>query len=103
MSKQEFMTDSQGRQVPLEMVKDIDKLRDQTVRSVAQKALAMKETLAAFKKELREDLHSYLHLSAESYGKAYGGRKGNVTLMSYDGSLKLMLAVNECIVFDERL
>ena len=36
MSKKEnFMTDSQGRQVPAELVKDIDKLRDQTVRRIA--------------------------------------------------------------------
>ena len=98
-----FMTDSQGRQVPLDMVSDIDKLRDQTVREIAKKALGMKDKLTVFKNELRDDLFSYLQLSSERYGKVYGGKKGNVTLMSYDGSLKLILAVNENIVFDERL
>jgi len=100
---QDYMTDSRGRQVPVDMVSDIDKLRDQTVRTIAQKALDMREVLAAFKQELRDDLFSYLQLSAERFGKTYGGRKGNVTLMSYDGSMKLILAVNEHIVFDERL
>ena len=100
---QDYMTDSRGRQVPVDMVSDIDKLRDQTVRTIAQKALDMREVLAAFKQELRDDLFSYLQLSAERFGKTYGGRKGNVTLMSYDGSMKLVLAVNEHIVFDERL
>jgi len=103
MSGENFMTNSQGHQVPLDMVTDIDRLRDQTVRGIAAKALEMKERLASFKKALREDLFSYLQLSAERYGKTYGGKKGNITLMSYDGSLKLMLAVNESIVFDERL
>ncbi len=28
MSKQEYMTDSQGRKVPVDLVSDIDKLRD---------------------------------------------------------------------------
>ena len=100
---QDYMTDSRGRQVPVDMVSDIDKLRDQTVRAIAQKALGMREALAAFKQELRDDLFSYLQLSAERFGKTYGGKKGNVTLMSYDGSMKLILAVNEHIVFDERL
>jgi hypothetical protein len=103
MNEQPYMTDSQGRQVPLEMVKDIDKLRDQTVRAITEKALAMRDRLAAFKQEMRDELLSYLGLSFERYGKAYGGKKGNVTLMSYDGKFKLMLAVNDHIVFDERL
>ena len=103
MKKQDYMTDSQGRQVPTEMVSDIDKLRDQTIREIAQKALTMKETLIAFKRQIREELFSYLQLSSERYGKTYGGKKGNISLMSYDGSLKLMLCVNEHIVFDERL
>lgn len=103
MAENGFMTDSQGRQVPANMVKDIDKLRDQTVREIADKALRMRDQLAAFKHGLREELLSYLQLSSERYGKTYGGKKGNITLMSYDGSLKLILAVNEHIVFDERL
>jgi hypothetical protein len=103
VNKKDFMTNSQGHQVPVDMVTDIDKLRDQTVRSISDKALKMKESLVSFKQELRSEMTSFLQLSAERFGKTYGGRKGNVSLMSYDGSLKLMLAVNENIVFDERL
>ena len=103
MNEDGFMTNSQGHRVPEDMVTDIDRLRDQTVRSISAKALKMKEQLVAFKQELRDELFTYLQLSAERYSKTYGGKKGNITLMSYDGSLKLMLAVNEHIVFDERL
>ena len=98
-----YMTDSQGRQVPVEHVSDLDKLRDQTVRGIASKALAQRDALAAFKADLRDELFAFLGLSSEQYGKVYGGKKGNVTLMSYDGRYKLILAVNESIVFDERL
>lgn len=99
----DYMIDSQGRQVPIEHVSDLDKLRDQTVRSIAAKALAQRDILAAFKRDLRDELMAFLDLSSGQYGKAYGGKKGNVTLMSYDGRYKLLLAVNENIVFDERL
>jgi hypothetical protein len=103
MSETKYMTDSQGRQVPEDLVSDLDKLRDQTVKSIMAKALAMRAQLAAFKRDLREEVAAFLELSAEQYGKVYGGRKGNVTLMSYDGRYKILLAVNESIVFDERL
>jgi hypothetical protein len=103
MEKKKFMTDSMGRQVPIDMVGALDKLRDRTVRDIAAKALSMRDTLSAFKHKIREDLLTYLSLSAEKYGKKYGGRKGNITLMSFDGSLKIILAINENIVFDERL
>jgi hypothetical protein len=98
-----FMTDSTGRLVPVDMVSDIDKLRDQTVRDIAARALETRNQLTAFKRKIREELTSFLSLSAEQYAKKYGGQKGNVTLTSYDGSLRLILAVSESIFFDERL
>jgi hypothetical protein len=98
-----YMSDSQGRLVPVEMVSDIDRLRDEVVSEIVAKALAMRDRLAEFKVGIREELTSYLSLSAERYGKKYGGKKGNVTLISYDGSLRLVLSVNEHIAFDERL
>jgi len=101
--KEDFMTNSQGHQVPIDMVSDIDKLRDQAVRNIVSKALEMKDQLVAFKQELRGELFTYLETSAQRFKKTYGGKKGNITLMSFDGSLKLMLAINESIVFDERL
>ena len=59
--------------------------------------------LTKFKAGIREELTAYLSLSAERYGKKYGGKKGNIMLTSYDGSLRLILSVNESISFDERL
>jgi hypothetical protein len=98
-----YMQDSQGRLVPLDKVKDIDKLRDQTVKELVTKARNMRETIARFKAEIRNDLISYLSLSFKKYGRAFGGKKGNMRLMSYDGSLRLDLDVNKTIYFDERL
>jgi hypothetical protein len=103
MMSNEFMTDSQGRQVPVELVKEIDKLRDQTVRRIADEAMKMKEILAAFKKRIRDDIYTFVELSANQYGKAWGGKKGNITLTTYDGSYRLIVAMDELIVFDERL
>ena len=104
MNKKEgYMNDSQGRLIPTEMVSELDRLRDQTVREIVGKSLAMRDTLAQFKAGIRDELTAYLSLSAERYGKKYGGRKGNITLSSYDGQLRLVLSINESIAFDERL
>lgn len=97
------MQDSQGRLVPLDKVKDIEKLRDQTVKELVNRALNMQETIARFKAELKSDLVSYLTLSFEKYGRTFGGKKGNIRLISYDGKLRIDLDVNKTICFDERL
>jgi hypothetical protein len=99
----ETMTDSQGRQVPVELVKEIDKLRDQTVRRIADEAMKMKEILVDFKKCIRDDIYAFVGLSAEQYGKSWGGKKGNITLTTYDGKYRLVVAMNDNITFDERL
>ena len=36
-----YMRDAQNRLVPVDMVKDVDKARDQLVREIAGKALAL--------------------------------------------------------------
>jgi hypothetical protein len=99
----EYMTDSQGRQVPAELVREIDKLRDQTVRRIAEEALKMKGVLDAFKQRIRNDISTFVELSANQYGKTWGGKKGNVTLSTFDGKYRLVVAMNDQIIFDERL
>jgi hypothetical protein len=98
-----YMQDSQGRLVPTDKVKDLDKLRDQTVRGIVEKARKLQETIATGKAEIREDLVAYLTLSFEKYGRKFGGTKGNISMSSYDGSLKLDLSIEKTICFDERL
>jgi hypothetical protein len=101
--KEEYMTDSQGRQVPAKLVKDIDKKRDETVRRIAAEAMKMKDLLAEYKNRIREDVYGFAEMSAAQYGVKWGGKKGNITLTTYDGQFKLVVAMNDNITFDERL
>jgi hypothetical protein len=98
-----FMTDSMGRQVPEEMVKDIDKARDQTVRGIAAEAEKMKGILVEFKNKIRDDINAFVDLSAKQYGVKMGGKKGNIALTTYDGQYRLVIAMNDNLTFDERL
>jgi len=101
--EQKFMTDSFGRQVPEEMIKDIDKLRDQTVRRIAAEAVKMKEVLSQFKEKIRDEIYSFAELSAKQYGVKWGGKKGNIALSTYDGKYRLVVSMNDNVTFDERL
>jgi hypothetical protein len=98
-----YMADAQGRLVPIETVKEIDRLRDQTVREIVGKAKELNELMAKFKAGVFGDIEAFIQLSGEKYGVTMGGKKGNVSLLSFDGRYKIQRAIAESLVFDERL
>ena len=99
----QYMTDTKGRKVPVELVKDIDKLRDQTVRTIMEQTFDMRNTLRAFKERIWNDLQEFLRISAEQHGVTFGGKKGNIVLTTYDGKFKILIAVNDVLQFNEKL
>jgi hypothetical protein len=99
----EYMTDSQGRRVPSEHVSAVDKPRDQTVKSGMTRTFAARDALAEFKSNAWEEMQTFLALSTERRGASWGGKKGNVSLFTYDGRYKLQAAVNDAIQFNEKL
>jgi hypothetical protein len=85
------------------MVKEEDLKKNDLVNSLFKAAREMSETLIAFKRDvLAEILHFNEELS-EKYGIKYGGRKGNISLVSFDGLTRITLAVAEPISFNEKL
>lgn len=99
----DFWKDPQGRLVPVELIKPIDRARDELVRSIVHKAVVLNDRLATFKASTFGDIEAFIELSAEQYNARIGGKKGNVTLMTFDGKYKVMRAIQESIAFDERL
>ena len=103
MSKQ-FMEDAQGRQVPVSMIKKFDLKRNDLVCSIMSRAFAERERLAEFKQQVWEEIQAFVDESAKDSGaKKLGGKKGNITLTSFDGRYKLIVAVNDGILFNEKL
>ena len=98
-----YLQDAQGRLVHKDMIKPIDKERDQLVRDLVRKAKDLQETLTHFKAACFGDIEAFVELSAEQYGVKIGGHKGNISLLSFDGSYKVVRAIHETIAFDERL
>jgi len=98
-----YRVDAQKRLIPESMIKPIDLERDSLVLALAEKARAAHDVLAKFKASAFGDIEAFIELSAEQYGAQIGGKKGNVSLISFDGRFKILRAVQESIAFDERL
>jgi len=98
-----YWQDAQGNLVPEANVRDIDKLRDQTVRLLFERAQDEAARLRAFKDDAMADVTSFVQTSMEQYGVKIGGEKGNVTLMTFDGKYKIVRQMQDYIVFGEQL
>lgn len=98
-----YMRTPTGDLRPVEMVSLLDLMRDATVRELVSQAMGMAAQLAAFKRETFTNIHAFAAESAARYGTSWGGKKGNITLTSFDGRFKVLLASSDSIAFDERL
>ncbi|MFZ6644446.1 DUF3164 family protein [Undibacterium sp. TJN25] len=97
------MQNAHGHLVPTELVKPIDQTRDSLVQELVLGAKTLRDELGQFKDQVFKDVAAFVVLSAEQYDVAIGGKKGNITLHSFDGRYKVQLAIQENITFDERL
>ncbi len=95
--------DAAGRFVPEHLVKPEHKLEDELVRRLHERARAAQQALADLKADAFEDVDALVDLLAESYSAQRAGAKGNLTLSSYDGSLRVQVAVGEQIEFGPEL
>ena len=98
-----YRQDAQGRLWREEQIKPVDKLRDELVSRLVELARAQSAELAKFKATAFGEIDAFADLSASEYGAKLGGKKGNLSLLSFDGRYKIQKAVQESIAFDERL
>lgn len=100
---QGYWVDAKGVLTPESLIKDIDRTRDNLVQEIIGRALELNKALSEFKLSGFADIGAFVDLSANEYGVSLGGKKGNVTLYSFDGRYKIQRAMQDRIAFDERL
>ncbi|WP_273456374.1 DUF3164 family protein [Nevskia ramosa] len=98
-----YWRDAEGRLVAEELIKPIDKAREQLVGELIERARVLSADLQRFKAVAFGDIAAFIELSAEQYSAKIGGNKGNVTLTSFDGRYKIQRSIQDTLVFDERL
>ena len=100
---QEHMLDSQGRMVPLANVRAQDLLEDELVRQLHRKARELAMLLAQFKASGFDQVDGFLALLAQNHDTTMGGVKGNISLSSYDGNLRVQVAIGNSLTFGPEL
>jgi len=103
INMKDYMQDGQGRLVHIDNVKEIDKTRDYLVRHIVSNALELQNKMSLFKEVSMGEIESFVDLSAMEYDTKLGGKKGNLTLYTYDMKYKVQVQIAEYLVFDERL
>ncbi|QIB34777.1 DUF3164 family protein [Ancylobacter pratisalsi] len=98
-----FMTDTKGRHVPLALVKPADLLIDETVRKMMAFAVDLNAQIARFRGHCFDDVGSLQALLDQEYGTGIGGAKGNISLTSFDGTLKVTVQVADQLMFGPEL
>ena len=98
-----YMLNAAGHLVPEDQVRDQDKLRNEVTLDLVFRAERINEELRAFKKRALDDIDDLVQISADRYGVKMGGRKGNVSLISYDGKYKVIRSFAERLTFTEEL
>lgn len=98
----QYRQDARGNLIPIENIKEIDLDRDELVKEIfAAIETPMREPEQARRNGI-EDVRVFVELAAEKYG-AKPSKKGNVTLHSFDGELRVTVAMADVLTFDERL
>lgn len=103
INTEEYMENAQGALIPKKNIKAVDLLRDDVVKSLIEKARKVSEEIRNFKKHSFDEIAQFVNISAEQYNHKTKGKKGNITLYSFDGKYKVERSYAESIAFDEQL
>lgn len=98
----QYRQDARGNLIPIDNIKPIDLARDNFIREAFAKILPLREQMAELKAQQMADANAFIDLSVEQYG-AKRSVKGNITLTSFDGKLRIAIAQADVLHFDERL
>lgn len=101
INENDYMQDAEGRLIPVKLIRDIDRQRDNLVKELFNQAATLSTQIKEFKKRSFNDIAAHVSLAAEKYNLKIGGEKGNVTLTSYDGQYKIIRSYADKLDFNE--
>lgn len=99
----EYIVDPRGALMPKATVRPMDLLQDEAVRKIIAHAVDLEAQIQRFKGHVYDDIGSLQALVAQEYKTKLGGAKGNLSLTSIDGTLKVTLQVADHLEFGPEL
>lgn len=98
-----YMRDAKGRLTPIELVKPKDRMEDMLVREMMTQAESLNAQMAAFRTDVFAQVDAFVQLLFEAFKAQAGGPKGNMTLQTFDGLLKLQIQISDLVKFGPEL
>jgi hypothetical protein len=98
-----YKRNAAGHLVPEANIKEQDLLRDDLVNGLTAKAITLHDALTAFKEEALTEIRDLVTVAGDRYGVNLGGKKGNVSLLSFDGRYKVTRQYREVVAFTEEI
>lgn len=99
----DYLRDARGALVPVETIKPLDLLIDEQVRKILGYVVELSSQIGRFKAHTFEDIGALQALVAQDYGAKIGGAKGNLTLTTFDGCMRVMVQMQDQIDFGPEL
>ena len=87
-----YWRNSRGDLVHEANVRPLDTDMDETVRRIHEYGCALSAQMFRFREHTMLDILEFAERVVESYGSKIGGRRGNITLTTFDGCRKVVLA-----------
>ena len=105
MQSEKPWINKKGEEVHPDMVRVDEKIKDELVRSIMTRVEGKREDMISFKSDILAQIQTYIELLRDEYGldPMSKSRVGNFSLQSFDGMLKIQIAVSQHIEFDEKL
>jgi len=98
-----FKINAQGHHVPVSKIKPVDQDRDELIDELFKEANDVRHSMIRFKQKAMNDVTAFVDLVAEKYDAKLGGKKGNISLVSFDGRRQIRIQIAEHLHFDERV
>lgn len=98
-----YMQDHQGRLLRIETIKEQDLLRDQLVRELHAKAEELSGLLKEFIANGFSEVEAFSDMLSLKYGDKKGGAKGNLTLQTIDGLKRVLVQVQDRVIYGPEL
>lgn len=99
----QFREDADGSWVPIVNIKETDLLQDEMVVKIHQRAVQLNATLANFRAWALGEADALVDLLRANYDAKIGGAKGNVTFKTFDGRIRVQVAVQARLEFGPEL
>ena len=99
-----YRPDAKGRLVPEKLIRPTDELEDATARRILAFGVDLADQVARFRRHSYADVGAFLELLGGEYGAPRKpGRRGNFSFQSFDGRLKVVIQMQDRIVFGPEL